>query len=420
MVNVIKDANHTISKGVSKAYDRFKRPSVPLDFTSAYDVPPTTHPDADVIAPFKKSKTTKDVMPALIGSPNAKEARKSACAVLGKISASQKSSTISPVGLNDMKRQIGDRTSLSKKESCQTVMAITAQVIIANQIDETLGTPQSYYCIDLDHVVDGEVNRKSGPKGRHVMSEDPSISIEKVMKFNEHISIIDWKNNSISPKSKISTCFSDTIISPTDGTPGTSDTIKQQLLDIFDQSEPTAYNRLSDNGASFIKKFQTSSSNHIYLEALKESPSSHTINTFYPVAFFEHAPLSSDVKIYQEALVGGNIVPLTISHDEFKLIFKQSITSYLSYLKTIPADKIAIKTPIRYKNELAQLYVIDGALGLKTGFFSFIPTEISEFFPEGFYAEFPVEDVDSWIQTTNPSCNGDVLLNIRSRRVASI
>jgi len=185
-------------------------------------------------------------------------------------------------------------------------------------------------------------------------------------------------------------------VQATDGTAETNALIKEQLLEIFKNSKHTGYTRSYSQGESFINIHQVNDSfgeqkGGIYIEALKENTHSHTINTFYPIVFFPQVPehlKSENIKIASQISTLDD-QPYELPYDQFCLIFKESLRIFIEHVDAHPGNPPNLKTPVRYKSNCQDTYIIDGAIGLQSH-----SPPLTDFFTEGFYGEFSSSEID--------------------------
>lgn len=426
--NVIKeiDPSSILAKGVEKTIR--KKKGAPLNFSDLHRSQETAEDNwQKAISPSaKKAKKHHDTV-NLIDTSNPANTKEEVLLSIGQLASINESSTISAVEINDVQLAIADRSFISKKEQYQTRPSIHFQTIIANSIDKTLGRAKSYYCIDLDHISQGKVSRKAGPSGKHVMPTESDVVIEKQLKFNDYVEVISWSNQSVSHKSKISSCFSSLMVPASDGTEFQNMNIKERLLEIFHNSDETDFLRSSSNGESFIRRHNLKNSfgvsqGFVYIEALKENSNSHIINTFYPIVFFPQAhshSISALVKIASEISTLGN-APLELSYEEFTSIFKESLRVFIEHVDAMTGSSPSIKPPIRYKSNSLNTYIIDGSLGLHSRSLSFLPSQLAEFFTEGFYGEFQSSEINAWLQEISTPHSADFLMNLKPSKSRTI
>ncbi|NDD58581.1 MAG: hypothetical protein EBZ47_04905 [Chlamydiae bacterium] len=329
------------------------------------------------------------------------------------------SSVLSPFSINKIRQQIGDRRELTKSElALGQLSAASIHTIILNQIDQKLGSPKSYYVLDLDHIVGGEIHSKAGLSGKHVYPKDPSIIVEKEFRFNDHISTVSWRVPSIN-KSKISTCFSESVFGATDGQNDTEDLIKKKLLDAFACSMETSFKCVCLSGYRGIYEMGMNGDT-IYLEVLKESPQTHLIRTLYPIVFFEDIPIADRnylVKIASSICKDGALIqsgqPIYLPYSIFCSIFQRSLSEFLTNIPTPGNGPIRLKPPVRYYSSEKKSYILDGALGLQALKTDILSGILTDFFSEGFYAEFDENTVDRFLKQLKSSLTADQIMSLQ-------
>ncbi|MBM3207944.1 MAG: hypothetical protein FJZ57_04990 [Chlamydiae bacterium] len=408
---------------ISKVANRVLSPGGKIDFDQFENREKREVPDSAISGDGKRLKGSPVIgNPLLLDSglietisskASPKEVGKLACSYYGRMCGGKSHSNITELRQNQIRLEVNDRTCLKKHEEGKNLEAIYIQILIANQIDEELGAPDSYFCLDLEHVVDGAVTSKNGPKGLHVMPVASNICVDRCLKFNRYVTVINWKNEAVSEKSKISSCFSEQIVPASDGSFETSERIQEQLLEIFKSLKETPYVRTSDAGQSFIKKLEMDDQ-VIYVEALKEATKSHIINTFYPVVFFpisEKRSVGMPIEIASE--VSGVILSsCMISSDAFCSIFVEALTVFVDSVSK--KGQFFLKTPVRYASRDGSVMVLDGSLGFRNPDLKDVPSYLGSYFHEGFYAEFPRTQIEEWLRTIGSPFSADDLIEFRA------
>jgi|GEM_PF-4989739 len=307
-----------------------------------------------------------------------------------------------PVDSNNELMELAKRQPrLTKKETARQISLKQAQLIAVLSLDAATGKP-SFEAYDTDHIVNGEIS-KNDLKGLHVFPTDPDIVIHNSVTSSEGITVISWSHPFSVAASKCSTLFKSKVVSSPPESPDPEKETKNRILTLLREAQPSGFRRPVPT--STLKLYTDEDpSNAMHVESVKEKPSSHLINTAYPIfrliekKEWEEASPSTPVPITQSSSVAAGQVSNMI---------QDAIANY--------ALSSFGKTPIRYKNDETRTYLVEIAPQIAR----YIPE--TAFIKEGLFAAVSEERLREFIppETGTPDTIFNTLGTRKSTRPKS-